>query len=289
MGKGSEQEAPAGAGAPSSRSRRPRGQGASRSTLATAIAPLPPDVTVILVTGEPRDRRRRPALTASLLRVLEDQKNRHCLTIDCPELKKPEAVAWAIKPRRPPREAAGTGRRPQAGGAVCRPPLWATSPMEIDKLASYAGQADTITTAHIDAVTPRLIEDHVFGLVEAVAAQNAGRGRGRPPRAAPGAGGKPPSGCSSCSPPRSVKSGRWKLLLDRGWRRGAEVDDTRRRCCPRTRTGTCCERLAASRLASGPGQAPTAGPGPSPGPTSPAPCSPCILCDLALGSVSRED
>ena len=200
-----------------------------QETLARSIAPLSPGVMVILVTGEPRDRREK-GLKARLLRVLEDQKNRHCLAIDCPELRKEEATQWAIS------YAASLGKRlePAAATKLTGQRIGASLgelASELDKLASYAGEAETITAAAVEAVTPRLLEEDVFALVDAVAAQSAGqavsllRSLLRDRREAPER-----LLALLASALREV----WqvKLLIERGWRRGAEADEQTRALLP---------------------------------------------------------
>lgn len=196
-----------------------------QEVLAKSIAPLPSEITVILVSGESGERRAR-TLGAPLRKAIET----HGLAIECPAMKAQAAATWAVA------HAKEVGKRlePAAAYKLASERVGARLgelAAEVEKLAAYVGDAPAITVADVEAVTPRLIEEDVFKLIDAVTARNPGRavavlrpllqeGRGEPWLIVP----------LLASAMREI----WqtKLLLERGWRKGREVDDETRAMLP---------------------------------------------------------
>lgn len=137
--------------------------GDEQDRLVKAVGPLPPGVSVILVTAESGDRGRRRALRAKLQRAIEQ----HGLAVEFAAMRVPEATAWVIaqaKARDKKLEPAAarklTEQRVGTGLAELE--------SEVEKLALYVGDAPAITGADVDAVTPRLLEEDVWGLMDAI-------------------------------------------------------------------------------------------------------------------------
>ena len=210
--------------------------------LAKRLTPLPPDVTVILVTGEPKDRRDK-GVKASLLKAFEEHKQG--LAIDCPELRNAEATAWVIayaKTLAKRLESAAAKKLVEQRIGVSLGKLAS----EIDKLASYAGESQTITSAHVEAVTPRLIEEEVFKLVEAVVAQRSGLAVSRL-RTLLQARNERPERLLSLLASTVREIWQAKLLLDRGWRRGTELDTQTQDLLPRDPRKNLLKTLSGNR------------------------------------------
>jgi len=138
--------------------------------LVEKVGPLSPGVSVILVTTETVERGRRRALGAKLRRAIEQ----HGLAIEFAAAKVPEAAAWAIA------QAKERGKRlePAAARKLAEQRVGtdlAEIESEVEKLSLFAGEAEVITSAEVDAVTPRLLEENVWGLVEAVRQRSPAR------------------------------------------------------------------------------------------------------------------
>jgi DNA polymerase-3 subunit delta len=139
--------------------------------LAKDVGALPQGVSVILVTAEVADRNgRRRAVRAALRRAIEQ----HGLAIEFAAMKVPAAAAWAIQ------QAKERGKKlePSAARKLAEQRVGtglAEMESEVEKLSLYVGDASAITTADVDAVTPRLVEEDVWGLMDAVRQRSSGR------------------------------------------------------------------------------------------------------------------
>lgn len=187
--------------------------------LAKEVGPLPAGVAVILVTAEVADRGRRRALRAKLQRAIE----RDGLAIEFAAMRVPEAAAWGAQQAK----ARGKKLEPAAARKLAQQRVGtglAELESEVEKLSLYVGDSPTITSADVDAVTPRLLEEDVWGLIEAVRQRSAARAvvilreRLTQRREDPGR-----------ILPLLAQSIRliWqaKLLVDHGWRPGQQPSD----------------------------------------------------------------
>jgi DNA polymerase-3 subunit delta len=194
--------------------------GDQQEAMAKAVGPLSGETAVVLVTGEGSEGdRRRGGVRARLQRAIEEQG----LAIEVSALRAREAAAWAIARAK----ALGKKLEPAAARKLADQKVGTglgELAAEVEKLALFVGEVDIIASSHVDEVTPRLIEEDVFRLVDAVGRGNAGRGvailRGllRERRENPGR-----------ILGRLAQAIRlvWqaKLLLERGWRPGREAEE----------------------------------------------------------------
>jgi len=186
--------------------------------LAKAVGPLPREVAVVLVTSEVGDRVRRRGLGAKLQRAVEQAG----LVIEFPPLKAAAAAAWAAE------QAKRLGKRlePAAARKLVEQKVGTRLgeiELEVEKLAQFVGEVKTITSADVDAVSPRLVEEDVWGLIEAVGRRNAGRAVGVLRGLLTDRREDPTRLLGMLA--RSIRMV-WqaKLLMDRGWRPGQEPD-----------------------------------------------------------------
>ena len=182
-------------------------------------ADLPPTVAVVLVTAESGPRREQKAVKAALQQAIE----KHGFSIEFSALRGQEAVTWAVKRAKElgktlERAAARKLAEQKLGTGLTALEL------EIEKLASFVGERNTITSADVEEVTPRLIEEDIFRLIDAVAAQNSARAVTvlrallRDRREAPAR--------ILAMVAQAVREiWQFKLLLDHGWKPGAEADE----------------------------------------------------------------
>jgi len=156
---------------------------------------------------------------AALARAVE----RAGVVVDFPALRPPEAAAWVV------RRAKELGKRlePAAARKLADQkigPHLRQLEQELEKLALYVGEGATISAAHVEEVTPRLIEESVNRLLDAVGRRSPGpavvilRELLEEQREAP----ERILGALSSSLRLLWQT---KLLLERGWRPGAEVDE----------------------------------------------------------------
>ncbi len=208
--------------------------------LAKAVRPLPSEVAIILVAGEGEERRGK-TLRAPLQKAVEGQG----LVIDCPELKAPEAIAWAIA------HAQGLGKKlePAAASLLATqrvgPGLGELS-AEIEKLAVYTGEAKAITAADVEAVTPRLMEDSVFLLVDKVATQQPAQAVAAL-RVLVQDQREPPERLLPLLAAALREIWQVKLLADRGWRPGLEVDEETKGMLPQEERKNALRALSGKR------------------------------------------
>jgi DNA polymerase-3 subunit delta len=186
-----------------------------QDSLAKGVGALPADVTVVLVAGEGGDRRRsvRPALSRAV--------SKEGLVVDFPALKAADAAAWAVKRAK----ALGKKLEPAAARKLVDQKVGTglgEIETELEKLVLFVGERGAIAAAHVDAVTPRTVEEDIFRLLDAV-------GRREPGRAA--------AILRSLLADKREQPGRvlwmlarqirliWqtKLLLESGWQPGKEV------------------------------------------------------------------
>ena len=192
---------------------------AEQEALAKAVGELPGDVAVALVTAESGPRRGQRALRASLQRAIE----KHGLWIEFAPLKGAEAEAWAMARaqeygKRLERAAARKLAEQKLGTSL------AELENEVAKLASYVGERPTITSADVDEVTPRLVEEDIFRLTDAVATQQPARAVSilramlRDRREAP-------MGMLAMIAQAIREIWQFKVLLDHGWRPGRQPSE----------------------------------------------------------------
>jgi len=208
--------------------------------MATAVGSLPAGVAVVLVTGEGRDRR-KPDVVAALRNAIA----KHGLVIECPAMKGGEAAAWAIARAK----ALGKKLEPAAARKLVEQKVGsglAELESEVEKLALFVGDRERITAAEVEEVTPRLLEEDVFRMLDAVSGKKPGhavgvlRGLLGERRAAP-----PLIMWQLAQSLREL----WqvKLLTERGWRPGQEVDEETQALLPQDPRKNALKRLTGSR------------------------------------------
>jgi len=196
-----------------------RMEGGEQEALAKGVGPLLPGVTVVLVTGEAGDWGRRRSIRAGLRRAIEKDG----LAIEFRALNVREAAAWAVKRAK----ELGKKLEPAAARKLVEQKVGTglgDLEMELEKLALFVGEADVIAVSHVDEVTPQLVEEDIFRLMDAVGRREAGRAVGI---------------LRGLLGDRREEPGRilwqlsqtvrliWqaKLLAERGWRPGEEADE----------------------------------------------------------------
>jgi len=186
--------------------------------LAKGVGPLPPEVGVILVTTETAARGRRRVLRADLERAVDA----HGTIIEFPALSADRAAQWAVghaKDLGKELEVAAARKLAQQKVGTSLAEL----ALEVEKLAAFVGEGKVITSAHVDEVTPRLIEEDIFRLVDAMANQQTGRAVGilrallRDKR-------EHPIRIIAMLAQAIREIWQTKLLLERGWKPGREAD-----------------------------------------------------------------
>ena len=216
--------------------------------MAKAVGSLPAGVAVVLVTGEGRDRR-KPDVVAALRNAIA----KHGLVIECPAMKGGEAAAWAIARAK----ALGKKLEPAAARMLVGQKVGsglAELESEVEKLALFVGDRERITAAEVEEVTPRLLEEDVFRMLDAVSGKKPGhavgvlRGLLGERRAAP-----PLIMWQLAQSLREL----WqvKLLTERGWRPfdhaqgkpGQEVDEETQALLPQDPRKNALKRLTGSR------------------------------------------
>ena len=138
--------------------------------LVKEVGPLLPGVSVILVTAETGERRSARALRPRLQRALEQAG----LAIEFPSMKVAQAAAWAVDRAK----LWGKKLAPAAARKLAEQKVGtglAEIESEVEKLCLFVGEAPVITTADVDTVTPQLVEEDVWGLVEAVGKRSPAR------------------------------------------------------------------------------------------------------------------
>ena len=208
--------------------------------MAKLIGRLPEGVMVVLVTGEGRDRRK-----AEVGAALRNAIAEHGLVIECPEMKGGEAAAWAIARAK----AVGKKLEPAAARKLVEQKVGtrlAELGGEGEKLALFVGERATITAADVEEVTPRLLEEDVFRLLDAVSRREPGhavaivRGLLQEKRGSPG--------MIFWQLAQSLRE-LWqvKLLTERGWKPGEEVDEETEALLPQDPRKNALARLKGRR------------------------------------------
>jgi len=203
-----------------------RMDGEEQEALAKGVGALPPGVTVVLATAEAGDRGRRRSIRAGLRRAI-DKAGR---VVEFRALNVREAAAWAVM------RAKELGKKlaPAAAQKLVEQKVGTglgDLEMEIEKLAMFVGEGDTIMVAHVDEVTPQLVEEHIFRLMDAVGRREAGRAvailRGllADKREEPGR-----IVWQLSQTIRLIWQA--KILAERGWRPGKEVDESTKALLP---------------------------------------------------------
>ncbi len=211
-----------------------------QKALAKAVGPLPEGVAVVLVTGESRERRPRDVRAPLRNAIAKDG-----LVIECPAMKGGAAIAWVtaqVKARGKTIEPAAAHRLVEQKVGTGLGGLEA----EVEKLALYVGERKAITVSEVEEMTPRLLEEDVFRLLDAVGKGEPGRAvailRGllREKRGSPG--------MILWQLAQSLRE-LWqvKLLSERGWRPGQEVDEESKALLPQDPRKNALARLTGNR------------------------------------------
>jgi len=188
-----------------------------QEALAKGVGSLPADVTVVLAAGEGGHRRR--SVSAALSRAVDKVG----LVIDCPALKAADAAAWAVKRAK----ALGKKLAPVAARKLVDQKVGTglgEIQAELEKLVLFVGERGTISAADVDEVTPQTTEEDIFRLLDAM-------GRREPGRAAVIlrellADKREQPGRVLWMLARQIRLiWQTKLLLERGWQPGQEVDE----------------------------------------------------------------
>jgi len=138
-----------------------------QKTLAAAIATVPPMNHLLLVTGEAETGKKPAKLAADLQKGIE----KHGTVYECTALTEEDATRWVrdtieswgqrIEPRAVPLLVSRAGtelRRLQ---------------IELEKLSLLVGEGGVIRLQDVETMTPKLAEESVFHLTDAVAGRNA--------------------------------------------------------------------------------------------------------------------
>jgi DNA polymerase-3 subunit delta len=208
--------------------------------LAKAVGPLPVGVAVVLVTGESRGRQKREVRAA-----LRNAIAKEGLVIECPAMERGAAVAWVMAQAK---ERGKTMERTAARKLVEQKVGTGLGELEaeVEKLALFAGEGKTITASQVDEVTPRLLEEDVFRLLDAVSRREPGhavaivRGLLQEKRGSPG--------MIFWQLAQSLRE-LWqvKLLTERGWKPGEEVDEETEALLPQDPRKNALARLKGRR------------------------------------------
>ena len=195
--------------------RMPAGQ---QEELARGVGPLPEGVSVVLMAGE-REGRRRGGVVAALARAIAERG----IVIEFPSLGPAEAAQWAIA------RAKELGKRlePAAARKLAEQKIGTDLgdlEQEVEKLALFVGDLDLISVSHVDEVTPRLIEEDVFRLIDALERRSAGRAVAIV-RELTGERREPPERILGMLARSMRLVWQAKVLLERGWRPAQEVDE----------------------------------------------------------------
>jgi DNA polymerase-3 subunit delta len=208
--------------------------------LAKAVGALPAGVAVVVVTGESRGRQKREVRAA-----LRNAIAKEGLVIECPAMERGAAVAWVLAQAK---ERGKTMERTAARKLVEQKVGTGLGELEaeVEKLALFAGEGKTITASQVDEVTPRLLEEDVFRLLDAVSRREPGhavaivRGLLQEKRGSPG--------MIFWQVAQSLRE-LWqvKLLTERGWKPGEEVDEETEALLPRDPRKNALARLTGRR------------------------------------------
>ncbi len=190
-----------------------------QEALSKAVGDLPAGVTVVLVTGESADRGRPAGVGAALQRAIA----KHGLVIEFRSLNVREAAAWAME------RAKDSGKKlePAAARKLVEQKVGVGLgglEGEIEKLVLFVGEEGVITSSHVDEVSPRLVEEDIFRLLDAVGRREAGRAVGIL-RGLLGDRREEPGRIVGMLAQTIRLIWQTKLLVEHGWRPGQEVDE----------------------------------------------------------------
>jgi DNA polymerase-3 subunit delta len=137
--------------------------------LAAAFATAPPTNHVVLVTGEAGAGKKAPKLQVDLQRALDRQGTIY----DCSALSPDEAAAWVQT------TVAADGLTIESGARSLLVTRAGTElrrlQIELEKLILLVGPGGRIRVGDVDSMTPKLAEESVFSLADAVAARDGVR------------------------------------------------------------------------------------------------------------------
>lgn len=216
------------------------GKADEQRKIAKVVGPLPGGVAVVLVTGESRGRQQRE-VGAALRNVIAKEG----LVIECPAVDRGAAAAWVVAQAK----ARGKAIEPAAARKLVEQKVGTglgELEAEVEKLALFAGEGKTITAAQVEEVTPRLLEEDVFRLLDAVGKGEPGhavailRGLLQEKRGSPG--------MIFWQLAQSLRE-LWqvKLLTERGWRPGEEADEETAALLPQDPRKNALARLTGRR------------------------------------------
>jgi len=221
--------------------RAERIEGQEQEALARGVGHLPAQVSVILVTTGAAERGRRRAMRASLQRTIEE----HGVAIECPAFNVDQAAAWAAAQAK----ALGKKLAPSAARKLAEQKVGtglAELELEVEKLALFVGKREAISSADVDEVTPRLIEDDIFRLVNAVAGQQAARATAALRALLRGKRARPEHILGMVA--QAVREiWQTKVLLERGWRAGEDADEETVKLLPQDERKNVLNQFARKR------------------------------------------
>ncbi len=203
-----------------------------QQALAKAVGTLSPEVAVVLVTSGDGARGRGPSargrqVHAALRRAIEEQG----IVVEFQALKVEEATKWAIARAR----ELGKKLEPAAARKLVQQRVGTglgAIESELAKLALFVGDLKIIASSHVEEVSPRLVEEDVFRLVDAVGRRSAGRAV-EILRALLEERREDPGRILGRLAHQMRLLWQTKLLLERGWRPGREVDEETEALLPR--------------------------------------------------------
>lgn len=137
--------------------------------LAAAIATVPPMNHLVLITGEAETGKKAAKVAADLQKGIDKQGTIY----DCSSLTDEEAAQWVRE------QVAGWEQRIEPAALSLFLARTGTElrriQIEVDKLSLMVGERGTIRVQDVELLTPKLAEESVFHLTDAIAARDAGR------------------------------------------------------------------------------------------------------------------
>lgn len=128
------------------------------------------DTSILILSSSESARKKRSRISAALSGGVKKRGN----VVRFDALKPNEAIEWVVE------EAQRAGKPIDKSAAALLVSQRLGTDLgglkrEIEKLALFAGSAPSITTAHVEEMTPRLLEERIFELSDAVSLGNRGQ------------------------------------------------------------------------------------------------------------------
>ncbi|NIM06007.1 MAG: DNA polymerase III subunit delta [Armatimonadetes bacterium] len=142
---------------------------AEQQEIVSALKTLP-ETTILILSSSETAGKKRSRLSSKLSTAVKKAGN----VVRFDALKPGEAIAWAQE------EARKSGKRLESSAATFLVSKRLGTDLgslkqEIDKLVLFVGSLPAIKVAHIEEMTPRLLEDRVFELTDALSSGKSGQ------------------------------------------------------------------------------------------------------------------